>query len=52
MMGGGFGGCTINIVHKDKVNHFIENISASYQKKFNIQLSPIITTISNGVKKV
>ena len=52
MMGGGFGGCTINLVHKDKVEEFIENVSASYEEQFNIQLSSIITTISDGVKTV
>ncbi len=52
MMGGGFGGCTINLVHRDKVNEFIEYISASYEEKFNIQLTSILTTIGDGTKKV
>ena len=52
MMGGGFGGCTINLIHQDKVEEFIENVSASYEEKYNIKLSSIITTISDGVKKV
>ncbi|MBT8180169.1 MAG: galactokinase [Eudoraea sp.] len=52
MMGGGFGGCTINIVHKDKVEEFIENISAAYEEKYNIKLSSILTTISDGVKRL
>ena len=52
MMGGGFGGCTINLVHEDKVEEFIENVSASYEEKYNIKLSSIITTINDGVKKV
>lgn len=49
MMGGGFGGCTINLVHKDKVDQFVSSISAAYKKKFNIELSPIEVAISNGV---
>ena len=52
MMGGGFGGCTINIVHKDKVEELIENVSAAYEEKYNIQLSSITTTISDGVKRI
>ena len=52
MMGGGFGGCTINFVHKDKVGEFIENVSAAYEEKHAIKLSSIITTISDGVKKI
>lgn len=50
MMGGGFGGCTINIVHKNKVEELVKNVSALYEKKFNIKLSSIITAISDGVK--
>lgn len=50
MMGGGFGGCTINLVHKDKVEEFIEQVSKSYKEEYNIQLSPIIINISNGVE--
>lgn len=49
MMGGGFGGCTINLVHKDSVYQFVSNISAAYKKKFHIDLSPIKVSISNGV---
>lgn len=52
MMGGGFGGCSINIVHKDKVEVLIKNVSAAYEKKFHIQLSAILTTISDGVKRI
>ena len=52
MMGGGFGGCAINIVHKDKVEELIENVSAAYEEKHNIKLSSIITTISDGVKRI
>ncbi|WP_299119397.1 galactokinase [uncultured Winogradskyella sp.] len=52
MMGGGFGGCTINLVHEDKVEKFIDNVSALYEEKYSIKLSSIITTISDGVRKV
>lgn len=52
MMGGGFGGCTINLVHEDHVNDYIKNISEAYKKKFNIELSPIEVNISNGVSKI
>ncbi len=52
MMGGGFGGCTINLVHKDKAEDLITLASASYEEKFNIQLSAIQTTISDGVKQL
>jgi len=52
MMGGGFGGCTINLVHTDKVEEFIENATAAYQEKFDLDLSSIIVKISNGVSKI
>lgn len=52
MMGGGFGGCTLNLVHKDKVDEFVDRITAAYEEKFNIQLTSILTTIGDGTKKV
>ncbi|WP_243643668.1 galactokinase [Tenacibaculum sp. M341] len=52
MMGGGFGGCTINIVHKDFHEEFINSISPAYQEKFNINLTPITVAIGNGVSKI
>ena len=39
MMGGGFGGCTINIIHQDAVNKFIEDATTEYFSKFNIKLT-------------
>jgi galactokinase len=52
MMGGGFGGCTINLVQKDHVDSFIENIKAAYQEKFDIDLTPIFVAISDGTRKI
>lgn len=34
MMGGGFGGCTINILKKEKVEDFKEMINSAYSDKF------------------
>lgn len=36
MMGGGFGGCTINIVEKAYKEEFIQAISEAYRKRFDI----------------
>ncbi|WP_373519787.1 galactokinase [Pricia sp.] len=36
--GGGFGGCTLNIVHKDAVDDFVNAASKAYRKKFDIHL--------------
>ena len=48
MMGGGFGGCTINLIHKEFIDQFIDNISKSYSAKFGIALSPYLVSIENG----
>ncbi|MEO5501622.1 MAG: galactokinase [Ginsengibacter sp.] len=37
LMGGGFGGCTINLVKKDSKEIFIKQISEAYKKKFSIE---------------
>ena len=50
MMGGGFGGCTINLVRNDYIDKFIELISDAYFNKFNIDLTPHIVKINDGVK--
>ncbi|MBL0356233.1 MAG: galactokinase [Chitinophagaceae bacterium] len=52
MMGGGFGGCTINIVRKDSTAQFIEAISAAYLQQFNIKAEAYIVETSNGVEKI
>lgn len=49
MMGGGFGGCTLNLVHKDFSKEYIDAISNAYSKKFNINLTPITVSIGNGI---
>ena len=48
MMGGGFGGCTINIVHENAVKQFTEAASEAYFKKFNIKLTAFEANPSEG----
>ncbi|MCU0395215.1 MAG: galactokinase [Chitinophagaceae bacterium] len=48
MMGGGFGGCTINLVHQDGVDAFIKDASAAYFKAFGVQPEPIMVRIEDG----
>jgi len=48
MMGGGFGGCTINLIHKDAIDIYIPLISKAYKKQFAIELTSFITTPSQG----
>ena len=52
MMGGGFGGCTINLIQKDNVQTYINFIKDEYYKKFNVNLSAIEVNVSDGVRKL
>ena len=48
MMGGGFGGCTINFIKKDAVSAYSDSIKKSYQKHFNKECSIYNITLSQG----
>lgn len=48
MMGGGFGGCTLNIVEEGHVEDVITKVSEAYQKEFNISLKAYLAQISDG----
>jgi galactokinase len=48
MMGGGFGGCTLNIISKNAVELFTKNASEAYFKKFGIECSIYFIELSKG----
>ena len=48
MMGGGFGGCTINIIKKGRSQEFVDNIAPAYEQKFGFALSPIQINLGDG----
>ena len=48
MMGGGFGGCTINIVKKEAVKEFTDKISKKYHNTFGINNSVYFIKLSQG----
>ena len=50
MMGGGFGGCTINIIDKQFVNEFTEIAKKAYEEEFAIKLTPYEVSIENGTE--
>jgi galactokinase len=52
MMGGGFGGCTINLIKADMVEDFILDMKKAYKKVFDIELPCYVTTPQNGVEKL
>lgn len=47
-MGGGFGGCTINIVKEEAVDDFIAQASKAYQKQFDIVPEAYVMELSDG----
>ena len=49
MMGGGFGGCTINLVVPAEVDGFISSMGAAYGRQFGRKLETYQTTIVGGV---
>ena len=42
MMGGGFGGCTLNLVNKEAVENVVMQVSDTYNTKFIVPCKPII----------
>ncbi|GAA4237834.1 galactokinase [Postechiella marina] len=48
MMGGGFGGCTINLVSKDQAEAFGKSASEAYLKTFNKACSVYFIKLSEG----
>jgi galactokinase len=48
MMGGGFGGCTINLVKNEVMEKVIEKTSASYKKAFGVEPKHYIATTGDG----
>jgi len=49
MMGGGFGGCTINLIKKDGLEEIIERVEKSYQEKTGIESEHYLVQIEDGV---
>jgi galactokinase len=48
MMGGGFGGCTINIIKKTAVEEITKELSAKYNQAMHKELAMYITSIEDG----
>ena len=52
IMGGGFGGCTINLVKTELYEQFIDNVKREYPQKYNIEPIIIDVNISDGARKI
>jgi galactokinase len=48
MMGGGFGGCTINLIARSEVKAFSETVSKAYKNKFNKECAVYFIELSDG----
>ena len=51
MMGGGFGGATLNLIHKNLMESFIEHAERAYQREFFVSLSAIPIELADGTYK-
>jgi len=52
MMGGGFGGCTINIVKRDNLELFKKEIAQTYKENFNTECSFYVVNLSEGTRVI
>jgi galactokinase len=52
MMGGGFGGCTINLVKEEFIDELIENISEEYVRTTGKELTTYIATTADGASRL
>ncbi|MCG2792096.1 MAG: galactokinase [Weeksellaceae bacterium] len=51
MMGGGFGGCSINLIKTENVDAVAEKMSEIYKSNFDIQMKIYKVKISDGIKE-
>lgn len=52
MMGGGFGGCTINIVQEAVVDELIEAISLAYKEQFDVLPEAYVVETGDGTRRI
>lgn len=52
MMGGGFGGCTINIVRDGAIDELVEYLGKNYKKDIGKELTAYVAATSNGTELV
>lgn len=52
MMGGGFGGCTINLVKNELYDDFVNRSADDYERKFRIKPKVYDVVINDGARKL
>ena len=49
-MGGGFGGCTLNLIDSSKKDSFINGVISSFYSKYKYELKIELVSFSDGVQ--
>ena len=52
MMGGGFGGCTINLVARDAIEAFSQTITAAYTRQFDQAPEIYVANVAEGTSRI
>ena len=52
MTGGGFGGCTVNLVREESVEEFRTRVAQDYQSITTLKPEIYICTAANGAEEV
>jgi len=52
MTGGGFGGCTVNLVRNESVEEFRARVAEGYERVTNLKPEIYITTPANGAEEI
>lgn len=52
MMGGGFGGCTLNIVRENHLGEFIVQMKRKYKEQFMTELTTHVVSTGNGTSVI
>jgi len=52
MMGGGFGGCTINLVKENAVEELLTTLTPAYEKEMELPLTYYVASIDDGTELI
>lgn len=52
MTGAGFGGCTVNLVHKDYIDDFIANVKKAYDQETGKDMEIYVTWPAAGAREL
>ncbi len=52
MMGGGFGGCTINLIKPGKEKDYVAGLEVAYKNEFGKEMTPYYLKVSHGTASI